>query len=273
MEGLSLDILATNGDTAEMPTYPGGKAGSGAAHRIINLMPPHDVYIEPFAGSAAVAKLKRPAALNILCDLDAAALEMARAAGKPRDGRRGDPIANFADVSGHITRFSDGVLEPRWISFQGDGLDFLEHHHFDGCELVYCDPPYMRSTRKSAKDLYNFEWTDHHHTRLLTWAAETKAMVIISGYRHWTYDRALVAQFRWLSEDFQAMTRRGPAVESLWWNFARPTVLHDDRYLGDGFRERERIRRRQSRWVARLQRMDPAERAALQAAIRDLGKP
>lgn len=273
MEGLSLDIIVTNGDTAGMPTYPGGKAGSGAAHRIINLMPPHDVYIEPFAGSAAVAKLKRPSALNILCDLDAAALELARDAGKPRSEYRGSSLAVQSDVSGELTRSGEGIPS-RWLTFQGDGLDFLEHHHFDGCELVYCDPPYMRETRKSAKDLYNFEWTDHHHSRLLAWAVETPAKVIISGYASVMYREALELILEpWNCETFEAMTRRGLATEVLWYNFTRPTVLHDDRYLGDGFRERERIRRRQSRWVARLQRMDPAERAALQAAIRDLGKP
>jgi len=50
--------------------YPGGKAGAGVSQRIINLMPPHDVYIEPFLGDAAVMRAKRPARLNVGCDLD-----------------------------------------------------------------------------------------------------------------------------------------------------------------------------------------------------------
>ena len=40
--------------------YPGGKAGAGVYQTIINLMPPHDVYIEPFLGGGAVMRLKRP---------------------------------------------------------------------------------------------------------------------------------------------------------------------------------------------------------------------
>lgn len=228
-------------------TYPGGKAGSGAAHRIISLMPPHRVYVEPFCGSAAVALLKKPAQMNFLLDLDPAALDLAR-------GDRFTGMMQFVPVGG------------QWSTILGDGLDFLEHSHFTGDELVYCDPPYMRSTRKSAKDLYNFEWTDHHHSRLLKWAIHTKARWIISGYRCDFYDGALPGY----SEDFQAMTRRGPATETLWWNFPRPTILHDDRYIGDGFRERERIRRQQSRWKARLQRMDATQRNALLRAISDL---
>ena len=50
--------------------YPGGKAGSGVAQRIINRMPPHQVYIEPFLGGGAVLRYKRPAALNIGIDRD-----------------------------------------------------------------------------------------------------------------------------------------------------------------------------------------------------------
>jgi hypothetical protein len=53
--------------------YPGGKGGMGVAQRIINLMPPHEVYIEPFLGDATVMRLKRPASMNIGFDLDPAA--------------------------------------------------------------------------------------------------------------------------------------------------------------------------------------------------------
>ena len=222
-------------------TYPGGKAGSGAAHRIINLMPPHARYFEPFAGSAAVARLKLPASSSFLIDLDPAAVDMLR---------------------------RQPELQPRSFTIiHGDGLAFLECMPFTPADLVYCDPPYVRSTRKSARDLYNCEMTDHHHARLLAWAAASAARVIISGYRSRMYDEALPA---WNSEDFKVMTRRGNATETLWWNFPRPTVLHDSRYLGEGFRERERIRRRQKRWRSRLDRMGAAERNALIGIIREM---
>lgn len=53
--------------------YPGGK--ERAAARIINLMPPHTVYMEPFAGAGAVYRAKRPAELSILVDLDPQVIE------------------------------------------------------------------------------------------------------------------------------------------------------------------------------------------------------
>ena len=55
-------------------SYPGGKNGAGVYQKIISLMPPHDVYIEPFLGGGAVMRLKRPASLNIGCDLSVSAI-------------------------------------------------------------------------------------------------------------------------------------------------------------------------------------------------------
>lgn len=41
-------------------SYPGGKGGAGVVQRIINLMPPHRVYLEPFLGGAAVMRARAP---------------------------------------------------------------------------------------------------------------------------------------------------------------------------------------------------------------------
>ena len=54
--------------------YPGGKNSGGSFQRIINQIPPHDTFIELFAGSAAIARMKRPAERTILIDSDAAVL-------------------------------------------------------------------------------------------------------------------------------------------------------------------------------------------------------
>jgi hypothetical protein len=50
-------------------------------------------------------------------------------------------------------------------------------------------------------------------------------------------------------------------------NYPTPVALHDYRYLGDNFRERERIKRKANRWVAKLQNMPVLERQALLSAI------
>ena len=53
------------------------------------------------------------------------------------------------------------------------------------------------------------------------------------------------------------------ATEYVWFNYPRPVELHDYRYLGKGFRERERIKRKMKRWKLRLEKMPELERQAL----------
>jgi hypothetical protein len=52
-------------------------------------------------------------------------------------------------------------------------------------------------------------------------------------------------------------------------NFPASAALHDYKFLGEGFRERERIKRKKQRWVARLRKMPELERRALLAAIEE----
>jgi site-specific DNA-adenine methylase len=70
---MPLDSIAIFSDARGM-VYPGGKNGAGVYQTIINLMPPHDVYIEPFLGGGAIMRQKRPALLNIGVDLDPGAI-------------------------------------------------------------------------------------------------------------------------------------------------------------------------------------------------------
>ncbi len=49
-------------------SYPGGKGK--CYQRLINLMPPHETYIESHLGGGAVLRNKRPAKANIGIDAD-----------------------------------------------------------------------------------------------------------------------------------------------------------------------------------------------------------
>lgn len=65
--------------------YFGAKSGAGVYQAIIALMPPHDTYVELFAGSAAIFARKPPAARSILLDKDPAAVAaVGLAAARPR---------------------------------------------------------------------------------------------------------------------------------------------------------------------------------------------
>jgi DNA adenine methylase len=221
--------------------YPGGKNGSGVYQTIINLMPPHEVYIEPFLGSGAILRMKRPALRNVGIDRDPDALRQFEAL-----------TAGHDDAAGSTTVIN------------GDAFAFLNTYRFTGHELVYCDPPYLHDTR-GRHDLYRHELNQADHVRLLEIIQTLPCMVMISGYWSNLYADALKD---WNSAHFQAMTRGGRmATEWLWYNYPEPIALHDYRFLGENFRERERIKRKKQRWTDRLQAMPILERRALLAAI------
>jgi hypothetical protein len=252
-------------------SYPGGKNGAGVYQRIISLMPPHDVYIEPFLGGAAVMRLKRPARLNIGIDLVAPSeLPLQDLSVESGEARRRRPAemamsAALAETEGGPP--PSGAMGPGFEFRQTDGIEFLKRYPFQGRELVYCDPPYLMKTR-SGRRLYEFEMPSCSHRRLLRVVRKLPCMVMISGYQSEMYEDALAD---WNVETYQAMTRGGTArTEYLWFNFPRPTALHDYRYLGSGFRERERIKRKKARWTARLKRLPLLERQALLSAIADI---
>ena len=48
----------------------GSKGGAGVAQRIVSLMPPHELYVEAFAGLAAVSRLKRPSRCDVFVERD-----------------------------------------------------------------------------------------------------------------------------------------------------------------------------------------------------------
>lgn len=106
--------------------------------------------------------------------------------------------------------------------------------------------------------------SDADHAALLALLATLPARVALSGYRCPLYDAQLAS---WRRVDFKAMTRGGPAVESLWCNYASPAELHDFTYLGANFRERERIKRKQGRWRRRLAAMSQLERRAMMVEL------
>ena len=84
-------------------------------------------------------------------------------------------------------------------------------------------------------------------------------MVILSGYANPVYERVLGD---WRTKTFEAKTHVDVRTETLWFNFEPPTQLHDSRYVGNNFRERQTIRRRMDRLQERITRMDAIERTA-----------
>ena len=224
--------------------FVGSKGAEGVWQRIISEMPPHRVYIEAFLGAGVILRRKRPAAITIGVDADPAVIKMWRAC-----------PADYGEAAG---------AGPTFI--YDDAISFLAARRWEGGELVYADPPYLLTVRSCQRDYYRHEFCQpKQHQELLRLLKSLPCMVMISGYHSALYARELAG---WRVVEIPSVNRRGkPTVEVLWCNFPRPAELHDYRYLGSNFRERERINKRKRRWIARLARMDALERGALLAAL------
>lgn len=226
--------------------FVGAKSGAGVYQRIICWIPPHDLYVEPFAGTAAIWRNKRAAGRSILIDRDPGALDRI-GGGDLTDVIGGDDVEMIC----------------------GDGIDFLRRFRPPASQraFVYADPPYLRETRRDPdRDYYRHEWTREDHERFLDVVDELEYPVLVSGYWSDLYGERLQA---WHTDRFQATTRGGVAEEWLWANYPRPERLHDYRWIGADFGQRWKIHKRQRNWLRALQQMPPLERRAMLSAIGD----
>jgi DNA adenine methylase len=219
--------------------YPGGKNAAGTYQRIINQIPPHRVYIEPFGGSAAILRFKLPAERSIVLDLEPGALDAL-----------GDRVPPGTEL------------------LEADALEFLKGYRWVGDEFVYCDPPYLPEACRS-RIRYRHKMSERQHRDLLTILLGLPCNGMISGYKSELYNEMLAG---WRTDTFPQMTRGGYCIDEwLWMNYPAPTALHDYRYLGSDYREREKFSRRRKRWTAKLSKMAPIERQALLAALQEVG--
>ena len=86
-------------------------------------------------------------------------------------------------------------------------------------------------------------------------------MVMLSGYSSPLYESLLS---EWRQVQFHSKSRAGHLTrEIVWMNYPEPSELHDYRYLGQGFRDRQRIKRQQERWRSKLLQMPELERNSL----------
>ena len=170
--------------------YFGSKATSGLCQPIIAMMPPHDTYIETHLGGGALMRRKPAALRNIGIDRDARAL----------DGFECDYRVELIHGCAHR---------------------FLSEYAFEGSELIYSDPPYLRRTRTS-KHRYRFDYEEADHVELLELLKAVPCQVMVSGYRSALYEERLAG---WRRVELQVMNHAGVRTECVWMNFA-PDRLH-----------------------------------------------
>jgi DNA adenine methylase len=220
-----------------LKSYPGSKNGSGIYQNIINLFPKHDIYIEPFLGSGAILKRKLAAGINI--GLDAVP----------------GIIKNYDD--GHGYYFSAGDS----IKFFDASATLINALHNQGTKiLIYCDPPYPIETRRSKAKIYKQEFSLAHHKLFLDAISHLKCYVMISTYDNQMYKDALST---WNKIDLPTVTRKGPAVETLYFNFSPDLQKHQYDFIGVNFRDRAAKKGRVYRNLSKIISMNPDEQFLL----------
>ncbi|AKM43099.1 hypothetical protein NL30_25150 [Burkholderia contaminans] len=215
-------------------TYPGGKGQ--LFRRLINLIPEHETYIEAYLGMGAVLRNKLPASVSIGIESDPEVLAR----------WRGDEVPNLRLV-------------------QRDALEFLRSFEFKGAEFIYLDPPYLPTTRRRSA-IYRHEYTSLDHEALLDVLVNVPCPVMISGYGSDLYSERLRD---WRELSFSVGSHGCAREERVWLNYDPPTVPADLQWVGESYRDRQRIRRKQERLRAKIVGLPDVERALLLNWMRD----
>lgn len=226
-------------------SYFGGKGSMGAHQFIINHIPPHEVFISACLGLCYVLRKIYPAQETIGIEINPKVYQAWCEAEKDRK----------------LTLIND------------NSHDWLYAHEWDHFrrQFLYVDPPYLMDARKSSRKVYFKEWTPMEHElylKRLLWldTLYPSVLIMVQHYPHPLHDELLLRN-GWHHADYEANTRQGIAKERIYMNYPTPDELHDYRYVGKDYREREVITKLKQKWTGQFQRMIPAEREAIFEAM------
>lgn len=222
--------------------YNGGKSGAGTYQFIINHIPPLRVYMALFAGNDGVFKHMRRAEWTVLNDISPGVMDEWRQLG--------------LELIGDVRLYRENAT-----FFLKNTLNTAEYKRLWKHTFIFLDPPYLKSTRKSKTDLYEYEMNETEHEWLLQGVLDVPegVKVMITHYPCELYDRMLSG---WKTIDFKNTTRGGQVTERLYMNYELDGSLHDYQYIGINFRQREKYKRIKTNLFAKLDRMEPLLRNA-----------
>lgn len=134
-------------------------------------------------------------------------------------------------IGGALNRWNKitKVLEEITKRLRGDSTHLVQIEHMNAFKLIerydspdvliYLDPPYVMSSRKSGA-LYRFEMDDAEHEQLLELVKKSRAKIILSGYENDLYNSALRDWHK--DSTMSQTTSHGTAKEMIWMNYEPP---------------------------------------------------
>lgn len=219
----------------DINNYPGAKRNSGIIQFLLNEVPAHRFYVEGFAGSAQLYFAKKPAEQSYLID---------------RDEDTMSQLSRLIDEKGHDLTylFIDDYLI-RSVCIPNNEETF-----------IYLDPPYPLTSRRNGRKYYKYEMTDQDHVLLLDDCCISAAKIMISTMDNHIYEEVLKG---WRKKEFQTTGHFGPYKEIIYMNYPEPEFLHDYSFVGNDHTDRQRIKRKVSRFEKRMLSLNEKERHLL----------
>jgi len=105
------------------------------------------------------------------------------------------------------------------IMLNRDGIELIEKYNQENI-LIYCDPPYVHSTR--TKTRYDIDMEDDLHKKFLDVVIKSRSKILISGYDCELYNTLIENRFtknqfevKTVGGDFKNKTK----VETIWKNY------------------------------------------------------
>ena len=148
-----------------------------------------------------------------------------------------------------------------------DYRSLLEDFVLTAGDFVFADPPYLIETRRNGRLYYGkYEWSDPDHIFFLEYMKASPAMVMITHPICAMYENALTG---WYREPITYRGHQGQVEDCVWRNYDHRTKeLLNYGALGEGFVERQAIKRQRGNIVRKFEKLDPHVRWALIDALR-----
>ena len=237
--GIAKNNYSGHGKKKEFKNYIGSKAAHGLLQFIINNIPLHDDYYELFAGSAAVFFNKRPANNHLIMEKD-----------------YNQYMALYKKMTTGPHPVKDCAIKYLKSRLQAKKLN--EDRGFTRNDFIYLDPPYPMAARSNGKAYYNHEMTDDDHVQLLSTIVDLDANIMISTRQNDLYNKHLKS---WNKKEFLVASRTGAVNEIIYMNYDITKLpLHQYDFVGDGCTDRQRVKRKVSRFADKLDSLEPKER-------------
>lgn len=290
-------------------TYTGGKDGSGVFQRLVNEIPPHDVFVSAFLGDCAILRRKRPARVNVGIDLAADPLAKFSATWAADAAIYGDPVPELqlyrCDAIAWLayafdlyrvlqeTTLTVAAVDRRSAKSATQPGERARHHRphkpASTAEAAGLRVPAGTVARFGVPFRNVFVYADppyllssrrngrRYYEHEMTDADHARLLEVLVALpclvmvSHYPCEKYCAALSDWRTFTFQAPTRRGTATEQVWCNYPSPTVLHDVRWLGRNKREREKLMRRRRNLLGKIRRLSPVERQSLLDAVSEIG--